>query len=223
MTADNRAPAGAQETWELIRDPLVSQLVFAYEMVLTEMRTYAKAGDRTIAEWVRRLDFERDEFVNQMLAPQPQPDRAALVDLLAEAYAIGHWDGSAEGYHFDHKDAKAHFLADMPRYIAARVARALSAPAGATGPDSLCKETGRNSHTDAVMQPTFDATKRPAQGEAEPDAWLVEWCDMDGEWHAQDAKTTAPPPAWVDGEQYRAVPLYRRSAIGAPAAQQGER
>lgn len=48
--------------WELIKDKNVSQLVFAYEMVLTEMRTHAKAGG-IIAEWVKRLDFERDEFV----------------------------------------------------------------------------------------------------------------------------------------------------------------
>jgi hypothetical protein len=36
------------------------EVLFAYEMVLTEMRTHARA-DRTIAEWVRRLDFARDE------------------------------------------------------------------------------------------------------------------------------------------------------------------
>jgi hypothetical protein len=48
--------------WELIKDKDVSQLVFAYEMVLTEMRTHSR-GDRLIAEWVKRLDSERDEFV----------------------------------------------------------------------------------------------------------------------------------------------------------------
>jgi hypothetical protein len=49
--------------WELVKDKDVSQLVFAYEMVLTEMRTHAKA-DRLIAEWVKRLDSERDAFVH---------------------------------------------------------------------------------------------------------------------------------------------------------------
>ena len=48
--------------WELVKDKNVSQLVFAYEMVLTEMRTHAR-GSKLIAEWVKRLDSERDEFV----------------------------------------------------------------------------------------------------------------------------------------------------------------
>lgn len=51
--------------WELIHDKTISQFVFTYEMILTEMRTHAKA-DRTIKEWVERLDSERDEFVEAM-------------------------------------------------------------------------------------------------------------------------------------------------------------
>jgi molybdopterin-guanine dinucleotide biosynthesis protein A len=52
------------DAWLLVagdRLKALESLLFAYEAVLTEMRTYAKAGDRTIAGWVKRLDFERDE------------------------------------------------------------------------------------------------------------------------------------------------------------------
>jgi len=59
--------------WELIHDKAISQLVFAYEAVLTEMRTHARA-DRTIKEWVKRLDFERDEFVKSMLVKPDEPE-----------------------------------------------------------------------------------------------------------------------------------------------------
>lgn len=60
--------------WELIRDKTISQLVFSYEMVLTEMRTHARAN-RTIKEWVDRLDRERDEFVQSMpVVPDKSPD-----------------------------------------------------------------------------------------------------------------------------------------------------
>lgn len=62
----------AVNPWELIHDKTISQLVFSYEMVLTEMRTHAKAN-RTIKEWVARLDFDRDEFVKSMLVKPDEP------------------------------------------------------------------------------------------------------------------------------------------------------
>lgn len=59
--------------WELIADKDISHLVFAFEAVLTEMRTHAR-GDRTIREWVKRLDSERDDFVRTMLErPAAEP------------------------------------------------------------------------------------------------------------------------------------------------------
>lgn len=59
--------------WELIADKDISHLVFAFEAVLTEMRTHAR-GDRTIREWVKRLDSERDDFVRTMLKrPAAEP------------------------------------------------------------------------------------------------------------------------------------------------------
>jgi hypothetical protein len=45
---------------EVDHNPLAS-LVYAYEAILTEMRTVV--GNRAIAEWVGRLDFARDEFL----------------------------------------------------------------------------------------------------------------------------------------------------------------
>jgi N-dimethylarginine dimethylaminohydrolase len=43
------------------------ELVFAYEMILTEMRTHARAkSNRTIREWVKRLDEARDEYVRTL-------------------------------------------------------------------------------------------------------------------------------------------------------------
>lgn len=57
--------------WELITDKTVSQLVFAYEMVLTEMRKYT--SNRGIREWVVRLDSERDDFVDAMTRRAAEP------------------------------------------------------------------------------------------------------------------------------------------------------
>jgi pyridoxal/pyridoxine/pyridoxamine kinase len=46
---------------DFINDLEIKQLVINFEAILTEMRTHARAN-RTIAEWVNRLDFARDEF-----------------------------------------------------------------------------------------------------------------------------------------------------------------
>lgn len=58
--------------WELIHDKTISQLVFAYEAVLTEMRTHAKVN-ATVRNWVARLDYDRDEFVKSMLVKPDEP------------------------------------------------------------------------------------------------------------------------------------------------------
>lgn len=41
--------------------PAIAQLLFSYEAILTEMRTHARTGG-IIAEWVRRIDFARNEY-----------------------------------------------------------------------------------------------------------------------------------------------------------------
>lgn len=73
----------------LIEDKAASQLVFAYEAILSEMRTYADAGDRTIANWVQRLDSEREDFVRA--AQDTSPRKPGLEERLrkhAETMAI---------------------------------------------------------------------------------------------------------------------------------------
>lgn len=58
------APTEAVHPHELILDKDVQQLVFEYESVLTEMRTHSRhESNRTMKEWVARLDQARDEFV----------------------------------------------------------------------------------------------------------------------------------------------------------------
>lgn len=42
-----------------------AQLLFAYEAILTEMRTYACVIPQ-VAEWVKRMDFARDEARHNM-------------------------------------------------------------------------------------------------------------------------------------------------------------
>lgn len=51
------------QPWILVPEGPVRDLLFAYEAVLTEMRTWANSDVRIIAEWVRRIDNERDTFV----------------------------------------------------------------------------------------------------------------------------------------------------------------
>lgn len=51
---------------ELIYDPNIKQLVFAYESILTEMRTHS-AANPLIRQWVDKLDYERDEFVQSVV------------------------------------------------------------------------------------------------------------------------------------------------------------
>ena len=79
--------------WELIHDKAISQLVFAYEMVLTEMRTHGRAN-KTIREWVERLDSERDEFAVAMStrgAPpnKPPPHRYDLHTIISPSAVCG--------------------------------------------------------------------------------------------------------------------------------------
>lgn len=60
---------------ELIEDREIQQLVFAYEMVLTEMRTHARRARRgsALKEWVERLDRARDEFMRAALPTSDKP------------------------------------------------------------------------------------------------------------------------------------------------------
>lgn len=54
--------------WLCFPDGHSRDLVFAYEMVLTEMRAHARSN-RTIKQWVARLDSARDEFVRASPVP----------------------------------------------------------------------------------------------------------------------------------------------------------
>jgi hypothetical protein len=80
--------------WELIRDKDVSQLVFTYEMVLTEMRTHARTARRgsALKEWVERLDRERDEFVKSMLVrPDETSELSRALHVIDEAGKLSDW------------------------------------------------------------------------------------------------------------------------------------
>ena len=50
------------QPWMLFEKGPMRDLVFAYESVLTEMRSLATT-DLTIRSWVQRIDYERDTFV----------------------------------------------------------------------------------------------------------------------------------------------------------------
>lgn len=117
----DRAPSGAQERPTPKQE--ASFLLSEYRSAYHTWRTGVTGQDG--ADRLAAIEHRVIELLAESLAPQPQDDRAALVELLAEAYAAGHWDGSTGGHHFDHEQAKAHFLADIPRDIAGRV-RALS-------------------------------------------------------------------------------------------------
>lgn len=52
--------------WMLVPEGPVRDLLFAYEAILTEMRSHGDGGDRIPAEWVKRLDQSRDEFVRSV-------------------------------------------------------------------------------------------------------------------------------------------------------------
>ena len=91
MTSEAHRPSNQEaHPWELIRDKAVSQLVFTYEMVLTEMRTHARTARRgsALKEWVERLDRERDEFVKSMLG---RPDETAAIQVCPTCGADWHW------------------------------------------------------------------------------------------------------------------------------------
>lgn len=72
------SPLSSKEVnpWDLIADKAIQQLVFGYEMVLTEMRTHARAArtGSALKEWVARLDQARDEFVREAVKGERSPD-----------------------------------------------------------------------------------------------------------------------------------------------------
>jgi len=54
------------QPWMQVPEGPVRDLVFAYEAILTEMRTWTNSDVRIISEWVNRLDCARDEFVRAL-------------------------------------------------------------------------------------------------------------------------------------------------------------
>lgn len=63
---------GVQPWMQVPKGP-VRDLVFAYEAILTEMRTWIASDVRIIEEWVGRLDQARDEFVRSV--PEQESDQ----------------------------------------------------------------------------------------------------------------------------------------------------
>lgn len=251
---DPRAPAGAQERWHR-RDwhDYSSDAKRGYKGVecrkcdceAFEIASHDEAAAPAAldAEWICDLAnlaaprWERvrrvREYINRTApAPQPQDDRAKLVDYRAAveifAVALHNEDMAKESDWVDLSKWEKDCLLVRARNLLDGAL--LSAPAEATdatarlhGTECSRAPTHRAEATEPSMvaaEPSM-ATERPAQGEEEPDAWMVER-KKDYEWR------------WVGASQYedeaerfaqderrcgypaRVVPLYRRAERAEP-------